>query len=181
MPGEVGEISAETVKAWLMRYQSIERTIDIQIERFEALETRLQSVSSPQLDGMPHGSPTRDRTGALLAQKEEIEIQIRDTIEAQTNRRHEIEKYVDHLQKADEKATILMRYIDGERWTDVSMMLFGSQKDFVDREDSYMRRVMKLHGRALQNLAEIMKEDCPADILQDCLTDNQIDTEGEVR
>lgn len=163
----MAEINVDTVKVWLLRYQAVERAIDNQIERLETLEARLQTVSSPRLDGMPHGTPMQDRIGATLAQKEEIENRIKDMIKAQTNRRHEIEHYVDCLQKADEKATLLMRYIDGEQWKDVSMMLFGAKDDFLDREDSYLRRVTKLHGRALQNLADIMKENCPADILQD--------------
>lgn len=163
----MAEINVDTVKVWLLRYQAVERAIDNEIERLEMLEARLQTVSSPRLDGMPHGTPMHDRTGTLIAQKQELEEKIRHMIREQTDRRHEIEKYVNRLQIADEKAVILMRYIDGEQWKDVSMMLFGAKDDFLDREDSYLRRVTKLHGRALQNLAEIMKENCPADILQD--------------
>ncbi len=167
MPREVAEISVGAVKEWLMRYQAIERMIDNEIERFETLEARLQTISSPRVDDMPRASPIHDRMGTLIAQKQELKEKIRHMIREQTDLRYEIERFVDHLQKADEKAVVLMRYVDGEQWKDISMMLFGSKQNYLDSEDSYLRRVTKLHGRALQDLTEIMKENCPADILQD--------------
>lgn len=157
-------MDVEEVKTWLLRYQNGERTIDNLIERFETLETRLQTVSSPQLGGLPRGTPAHDRMGMLIAQKQELEEKIRSMIREQTDRRHEIEKHIDCLQKADEKGVLLMRYIDGEQWKDISMMLFGAKADYLDREESYLRRTTKLHSRALQNLAKIMKEDCPTDV-----------------
>ncbi|MCD8105227.1 MAG: hypothetical protein LUF35_09565 [Lachnospiraceae bacterium] len=114
-----------------------------------------------------HGSPSQDRIGAVLAQKEELSGRIRSMIEAQTNLRHEIERCVGQLRSADEKAVILMRYVDNEKWADISQLLFGGKEDFLDREDSYLRRTSKIHKRALEDLAEIMKVGCPSDSRQD--------------
>lgn len=155
----MGAGSVERVKQWLMKYQQGERTLDIMIERLEALEARLSTVSSPKLDGLPHGSPTYDRTLSLIAQKEQLEWQARKMVQSQTENRLEIERAVELLPKADEKAVLQMRYIDGEKWGDVAQMLFGSRDDFFDREDSYIRRTTKLHGQALQNLTRIMSEE----------------------
>ncbi|MCD7920675.1 MAG: hypothetical protein LUG45_11540 [Clostridiales bacterium] len=56
------------------------------------------------------------------------------------------------------------RYLDGERWNDVNCMLFGGNPDFENREDSYTRRVTRIHGRALEHLAAIMAKDPPDDL-----------------
>lgn len=154
-------ITTEHAKQWLLRYLDGEHLVDVQIERLERLEARIEGTGSPNLDGMPRGSPNFDRIGSMLAQKEELETKIRGMITAQADRRRTIERYVDQLRKSDEKAVVEMRYIDGERWKDISQMLYGSKDDFADREDSFLRRTTRLHERALINLVEVMQENPP--------------------
>lgn len=160
-------VTTENVKQWLLRYLDGEHSVDVQIERLERLEARIESTGSPNLDGMPRGSPNSDRIGAMLAQKEALETKIRAMITAQADRRRTIERYVDQLRKSDEKAVVEMRYIDGERWKDISQMLYGSKDDFADREDSFLRRTTRLHERALISLVAVMQEDPPEDLPTD--------------
>ncbi|MCD8051276.1 MAG: hypothetical protein LUE89_06315 [Clostridiales bacterium] len=160
-------VTTENVKQWLLRFLDGEHAIDVQIERLERLEARIEGTGSPNLDGMPRGSPNHDRVASMLAQKEEFENKIRSMITAQADRRRMVEQYVDRLRKPDEKAVIEMRYLDGERWKDISQMLFGSKADFADREDSFLRRTTRLHERALINLVAVMGQDPPEDLPTD--------------
>ena len=65
-----------------------------------------------------------------------------------------------HIQHPDERAVIRIRYIDRENWRTVAKMMFGMNDDFDYREDTYIRRVHKIHGSALLDMARIMEELC---------------------
>lgn len=147
-------VDAQGVKTRLQQYREREREIDNQIERLERLEAKLYGVGSPQLTDMPKASsPAGDKTVALIAQKEELDGLIRELVKEQTRERGWIEDILTGLTRSDEKAVIRVRYIDGEKWTEVSDLLFGSADDYEDKRDSYLRRTTKLHGQALMNMA----------------------------
>ena len=98
-----------------------------------------------------------DSINNLIAEKDELESKIRGDIKAQTEAWHEIEDVLDTLTKSDEKAVIRVRYHDRESWSAVSKILFGKRIDFSEKTDSYLRRVHKLHGSALVNLAKAVE------------------------
>ncbi len=51
-----------------------------------------------------------------------------------------------------------LKYLDGLDWKDIPGELFADKEDFIDREESYSRRMFMIHKKALQNLAELMGE-----------------------
>lgn len=147
-------VDAQGVKTRLQQYREREREIDNQIERLERLEAKLYGVGSPQLTDMPKvSSPAGDKTVALIAQKDELDGLIRSLVKEQTKEREWIEDVLTGLVKSDEKAVIRIRYIDGAKWIEVAKLLFGNAEDYEDKSDSYLRRVTKLHGQALVNMA----------------------------
>ena len=123
------------VKRRLNRYREKERDIDTQIERLGRLETRLTGIRSPVISDMPKSHGAVDDEDVL-----------------------------DTLTKSDEKAVIRVRYHDRESWSAVSKILFGKRKDFSEKEESYLRRVHKLHGAALVNLARAIEERTDRDV-----------------
>ena len=155
---EEKQYDVAAVKRRLNRYREKERDIDTQIERLGRLETRLTGIRSPVISDMPksHGA-VDDRLVNLIAEKDELESKIRGDIKAQTEAWHEIEDILDTLTKSDEKAVIRVRYHDRESWSAVSKILFGKRRDFSEKADSYLRRVHKLHGSALVNLAKAVE------------------------
>ena len=48
---------------------------------------------------------------------------------------------------------VYLNYFDSMSWQEVSKLLFGMEEDFLDRQESYERRVFKIHGSALLNMA----------------------------
>lgn len=149
---ELYDVSA--VKKRLLDYRDIEREIDNQVERIENLEAKMYSVGSPELSDMPKApSITQDRIGGMVARKEEMEAKVHRLIDRQTSEREWIQNVLKHVKKPDERAVIEMRYIDMESWPQIALMLFGKKPDFDDREESYVRRTTKLHGKALINMA----------------------------
>ena len=148
----------QSIKDRLLEYREREREIDNQIERIENLERRMTSLRSPELSGMPHAQNTEsDRFGKMFAKKDEMERNVRELIDFQEREKSWIEGVLRHIKKADERACIQIRYIDGESWPKVTMLIFGREDDYNDKKENYIRQVTRLHGRALQKMAEYLE------------------------
>ena len=140
-----------------MDYRDREREIDNQIERIENMEAKITGLHSPEVTDMPKAqNPAQDRIGIMVVNKMDMESQVRNLIKYQEGERKWIQGLVVHVKNADERACIRMRYIDVESWSKVSFMLFGHNDDYDERRDSYLRRTTKLHGRAIQKMAEYL-------------------------
>lgn len=142
------------VKAWLVEYRNNERDLDNQNERLERLVMKMTSVGAPVLSDAPKSpNSSRDRFGDYLAKKEELEADIADALQKQKSTRKEIERILKHIRNPDERAVIRMRYLDVSNWTDVTDLMFGGREDYLGKEESYLRRVHKVHGDALRHMA----------------------------
>lgn len=156
------------MKEWLVAYREMDRDIDNQIERLERLVSKMTGAGAQVISDMPKTpGTTGDRMGDLVARKDDLETSIRAAVEERSQKRKKIEAILSRLRRSDEKAVIRMRYIDREGWNTVAELMFGSRDDYESKEDTYLRRVHKVHGAALQNMAEAMNEDpnmpAPAD------------------
>lgn len=148
----------EAVKERLIDYYETEKDVDSQIERLERLEIRLRSIGSPVLSDMPKGgSPAHDRMADMIAQKVDLENEIRQMVVEQKKERQAIEGILSHLRHSDEKTVIRMKYLDGFSWGEVLDVLFGGKEDFLDKEDAYTRRMYRIHGSALLNMARYIE------------------------
>lgn len=156
-------MNAENVKAWLLRYRDIQTDLDNQLARLDEMEAKIKGPRTAQLDGMPHGGGnTVDRIGSDLARLELLEAECREVIAAGNRVYAEIESAVKQIKGsgwADQRAVIRARYLDLCAWPDVAFLIFGKRSDFLDREDSFLRRVHQIHNRALVALTEILSHD----------------------
>lgn len=156
-PNSDGRFDVPALKKRLIGYTDLEREIDNQIERLENIESKMYSIGSPELSDMPKASTVvGDRIGNMVAKKSELEETVRELVKRQSEERAWIQETLRHIKKADERAVIQMRYIDSESWQRVSYMLFGCNEDYPQREESYLRRTTKLHGRALVNMVNYL-------------------------
>ena len=150
-----------TVKERLKLYRDAERDIDNQIERLERIVAKMTSAGTKIITDMPKApSAADDRMAELVGLKEELELSIKKAIKSQSEKRDKIESILGYVQHPDERAVIRIRYIDRENWRTVAKMMFGMNDDFDYREDTYVRRVHKIHGSALLDMARIMDELC---------------------
>ena len=145
------------IKIRLILYRDRDREIENQIERLEVMENKMYSVRSPVFSDMPKASSVSgDRMIELIARKDELERKVKGLIERQDVERKWIQGMLERVRDADERAVIEMRYLDGESWRSISKMLFGRFPDYSEKEDSFLRRTTKLHGRALATIANHM-------------------------
>jgi len=148
----------DAVKYRLIEYRERAKDIESQTERLDRLEMKILSIGSPTLSDMPKSpSPPQDRTTALIADKIDLENDIRQAIAEQRREKEAIEVILRKLRHSEERAVIRMRYFDGASWNDVVDMLFGGKDDFLGKEDTYLRRTHKIHGSALLNMAIIIQ------------------------
>lgn len=147
------------VKERLNEYREREREIDNQIERLVRLVSKMDGVGAQEITDMPRSPGSDgDRLGKLVAAKEELESDIRSDEEAQREEWKRIEAVLAKLKHSDERAVIRIRYHDRESWSAVAEIIFGTVDDYADREATYIRRVHKIHGSALLNMAKIMED-----------------------
>lgn len=155
------------VKEWLIEFREREKDIQGQLNRLDVIEMRIKSIGSPTLSDMPKSpAPFQDRSAYLIGVKVDLESDIKEQQNEQKNTRKQIEKIVRKLKKAEERSVIRARYLDClfyhenklSDWNDVNNALFGDMEDFLDKEDSYLRRVHKIHGSALLNIARYIEK-----------------------
>ena len=150
-------VDVAKVKRWLRSYNDRDRDIDTQLERLDKLETRLKSFGVPVLSDMPKSpSAADDRTADLVSQKVDLEKEIRTALVDQKTFRNQIYSLIDMVNNPDERAVLRIKYIDGYQWQDICDMLFGSRIDYVDKEESYLRRTHKIHKAALERVVRII-------------------------
>jgi len=152
-------LNSADVKKMLVDYRDLERDIDLQFERLDAIETKLYSVGSPEISDMPRNpSPSNDRISVLVERHIKLKEKIDRMCAERDSKRESYEGIINLVALPEQRATIQMHYLDGYKWDTVNEMIFGTDEEFEDKRDSYMRRVMILHGQALQQMAEFMNE-----------------------
>lgn len=155
----------EKIKKKLEHYTTYQRRIDNLIERLEYLEATMGSPSTPNLSGEPSGGGDgTSKTERQVLKKLELEQQIRDMIADEERERKELEALISLMKKPDEQTVIEMRYLDGAKWWAISAALYGSETDYDEHEQRYLKRTFKIHGSALQSLAKVERKQNPAEI-----------------
>ena len=153
----------DAVKNRLNAYRDKEREIDVKVERLETLISKMRSVGSPGMSDMPKTPcASNDRMARDLERKEELENSINDAIAAQNAEKASIKEKLKQLKLSDEMEVIEIRYFDCNSWSDVTRIMFGMKADFEKKQDSYLRRVFKIHGSALLHIAMLEENDVNA-------------------
>lgn len=150
-------MQVESLKRWLESYQERQRDLDATYERLERLEARLTSPRSAALSGMPGAAASDpDRLAFPLAELEELrEATAKQSVELR-DLRHRIDaaiRLIDGPDWPNQRAVLRMRYLDGEKFETIARLLFWRDRDFLVKQDSYIRRAHKIRKAALRKLA----------------------------
>ena len=148
---------SNSVKELLEDYVLAEEDIDGEIERLEYFASKMISIGSQNMNGMPRASSSStDRMADMLARKEELEESIRDSVRKQAEARRRIEAVVRKLRKVERRSVIRLKYLDRTEWDDVLEVMYGKRDDFDDRYDTYRRAMYRHHEDALAEMAKVM-------------------------
>ena len=131
--------------------------LETQLARLEWAENNMIGVGSPLLSDMPKNpSPSNDRLSNALNKKLEIEAEIARTGEGFLVEREKLGKAVDKLDHSDYRTVMRMRYFDRADWSDVVEILYSKRNDYEENIDNYYKRVFRIHGDALAEMAGII-------------------------
>ena len=110
-----------------------------QMERLKAVDFTQEKVSG----GKATTSPMEDATVKLI----DLSYEINDDIDRLIDLKREILETISQVEDVSYQLLLEMRYINNKGWDDVA------------REMGYDKRwIMRLHGRALKEIDEILKE-----------------------
>ena len=148
------------LKQLLTQFLNKEREIDNVIARIEYLEEKMTAAGSPKITDMPKApSPAGDRLMELVQRKVDLEARVKEMIREQDRRKQVYEEVIEKLKDPDQNAVITFRYLDSMKWDRICDALYGDEESYLEKKDSYMRRVMRLHGWALQEMVNIINRD----------------------
>lgn len=157
---EVSTIEIEDVKAWLQRFGEIHRSCELLKERIDLAEAAAYSPRSAAPDGMPHsGGDPVDSLGRTVSRLESLRAKLAAAEAEENSVYSEIDGAIEQIKgkkSAERKMVLQLRYLDLAPWNSVNYAVFGGKTDFIDREESYMRRITYLHSDALKDLSAIL-------------------------
>lgn len=152
--------TSEAIKDWLRRYQEAVRDSETLDSRVANARARAEAAKVSRLDGMPHATGyAGDSLGAALARISELEGEAREARARAVELYREIDTAIKGISGPgwpDRRAVLRVRYLDCESWTGVTEVVFGQRDDYEYRQESFLRRVHKIHGAALAALAEFV-------------------------
>lgn len=123
------------IKNRLQKYTELLAEIEIEERRLKALQ------GSESINRRLARAGIDDALNKLLDQEEKEYEALTGTINA--------------LPSVEERQVMLARYMDGQDWRTITRAVFGGLPDFAEKEESYLRRIHRIHGRALVNINKI--------------------------
>lgn len=132
--------------------------LENQMLRLEWAEHNMIGVGSPMLSDMPKNpSPSNDRLVNALNKKMEIEAEIDHISEGFMRERRVLGDAIANIGHSDYRAVLRMRYFDRLEWEDIVRMMYSKRKDYYDNSEKYHKAIFKVHGNALVELLNVLK------------------------
>lgn len=146
-------------KQYLKDYVKLREEIECEQCRLLMLESKITGMSRKSNDGMPKGSAGEfDRMTLQIANKIDIENNLKKLYQEETQKRKSIEAAVNNLlEHPYEKMVIRLKYIDGLSWQTICSVIYSRKGDYIEEQDKYMRNIYRIHGRALIKLSKKAK------------------------
>lgn len=149
--------ATELAKKKLESYADLQRKIDNKIRRLNTLKASMGSPSISNITGMPRSDGNRESVEErYLLRKEKLKHSIERLKQEERELLDELEELIEQLSDPDEQTVIEMRYIDRLKWWPICESLYGTEQDYEENAEKYLKRCFKIHGSALQALANIL-------------------------
>ena len=134
-------------KTYLDSYRLIQTRINVLRAEIERLRAEAESVSI-NLDGMPKGSSTGDKTARLAVEIAECEKTLTDEMSGLYSRRIKIINQLGELSSHRHQTLLHKRYIECKSWETIAYEM-----------NITWRHCYRLHGSALAEFEEVMKNE----------------------
>ena len=150
-------ITVGQLKHRLAMISQIDEDIQSQRERYERLHSKMMDIGSPEITDMPRNpSPEYDHLTDMLYTLDSIEEYIKEQTEKVRSEIAWVERVLEGVPSPKEKIIIRSKYIDKEKWTDILFTLYGGEVDYLSKEETYCRRMYRIHGNALDHMRDVI-------------------------
>lgn len=137
-----------TAKEYLRRLARFEANIKAKKERLFVLKEMARSVHSPVISDMPKNSPGgTSRLEESVMKVISLENEITDDEARLVAEKTKVLELIGKLKNPDYQTVLISRYFKNESWDQIASDMFFTE-----------RWIYTLHGRALQEMDEILKE-----------------------
>lgn len=131
-------------KEYLDSYKAIQTRINVLISEIERLRTEAESASI-NLDGMPKGQGSQDKTARLAVQIAELESTLQSELSGLYLRRMKIITELGELKSHKHQLLLQKRYIECKSWEHIAVEM-----------DITWRHCYRLHWSALNEFEEVI-------------------------
>lgn len=145
-------MTSQEKKQYLLKYQYLTQEVDrLSDERAQVL-ARAQKIT-PTLSDMPKSQSGANRLELAVEDIVENTDKLAEKIREMLHAKEEIEQVIDSLEDDTLREIMKYRYINMMTWNKVCYTLYHDKDDFIDKFDSYLRKLYRKHGNALESLS----------------------------
>ncbi len=149
------EQAIKIIKKRLNQYLYLRFEIENQCERLVRMKSAEIFPPAPEGIGGTSDNSATDRMASAVVRRIEQEERIYKRIGEIQEELNSIDEAINDIPIPLEREVLRMRYTDGENnqhmgWQEIAMRIYG------DNDDKHILAIYRLHGRALENLAERM-------------------------
>ena len=147
----------EALRCWndLQSYMDLIRKISRAEQRIDNFRVTMYDPKTTSYSDMPKAS------GDGTSRQERMVMRLnsmQESLKELASKENVLYKRIDDAimeMRAERGALLSFRYLDGMKWSEVSLELFGEDPDYEDHEDRYVKRTFREHKEALLELEEI--------------------------
>ena len=126
-------MTEKEIKSLFRSIRAMRNIVNTHQRQIRELTALAQSISSPQISGMPHAPGVHDKLGETVARIDELERKLNDIVVAYTDKLHTAYELIELADDIDGKNIIALHWINGMPW------------DFIPSEINTDRRTMFRH------------------------------------
>lgn len=115
----------------------LNREIERDTERLEALRSRARTPGSPNYDGMPKSPNFENRLERYIAEIADLEAIISTKVTQCLRERSRLERYISDIPDSLTRQIFTLRFINGLTWVQIAMCVGGGNTDESVRKRVY--------------------------------------------
>lgn len=115
--------------------------LKIDIENIQKEIDSLPTISSPQLNGMPHGSGVSNPIVQYVIKKEELTTRLNQKIAQYTQELVRIENIIDRIDDPEVKAIARMRFVQCMKWEDIGDRIHLDRTNCARKLKKYIKNM----------------------------------------
>ena len=138
------------VKTYLQQVKVLDTQINNMLEEMRMLKEMTLKITSTLKQDPVFGSGNKDKLGDAVSKIVDLEREINAEVDRFVNTKREVKAVIEQVTDADQAAVLYKRYFLYERWEQIACELHCTY-----------RHATRIHGYALQTVAELLKKRCP--------------------